>query len=255
MNEFVYGGLVLDFNRAWASTFKPVTFPFDAESHETQVTHVETGNHIKKKVLNEPVTLKEFDYWHTGVNAVVQESVIPERGIEIRGKIIGHEKETTLRQTIHRVININDNLLQGERAAFLDSIGTSVLPLVKTPSLISLTIQSSQPKFVILSRDIPVYFYVFVDSHCEILIWSNEPDLNSRMHDIYKNRFAVYRMQPRCNCAVVLHTYFLKKRLGRWNHVISDKLKGLNALECQIDRKTKYDDPNIEATRYLDVVK
>ncbi len=121
----------------------------------------------------------------------------------------------------------------------LEMVTGAVMPNLVTPAFISLEVQSSQPKFLLFSREIPIHVNVFCDDTCMLLVWSNEGKIEQRMRENYGNRFVVYRMPPIINSACVVHTFYLKKKISRWKYEMRDNLRVLNALEAFIFRRSK----------------
>jgi hypothetical protein len=225
----IYGGLLLNIQES--GSFKPIEFPFEGE-------HVARGNHVKS---HSNMVLSNFDYWHADNNAERNTIYVAERGIGIDGRMVGHNTESMLRSTIHRVLTVNNGIKPEDRVNMLDTVTNTVFPTIQSPAFISLTIQSSQPKFILFSRDIPIHISVFCDEDSMVMVWTNEHDLDKRMREVYKDRFAVFRMQPIVNSVVVLQSFFLKKKLNRWKHEMRDRIRLLNALEAMIIRRSKSD--------------
>jgi hypothetical protein len=237
----LYGGLLLHVQHP--DLFKPITFPF--ESVVNGLDTVTRGNHSK---VHDNLKISSFDYWLSGHDVESNSMYVAERGISINGRMVGANSEETLRGVTHRVLTINEGIKPDERSNILDMVSNIVFPTLQTPALISLSVQSSQPKFILLSRDIPIHVNVFCDDMSMLLIWSNSSDLDTRMREVYGNRFSVFRMKPIVNCAIVLQSYYLKKKMNRWRHEIRDRLKIMNTLEGMVTRKSKGDSEDTESS-------
>lgn len=224
----IYGGLLLNLNN---NPFQALTFPFEGMD-------VRRGNHVSKY---DAVEVRTFDFWHAGRHCASRDMVVAERGVTMHGHMLGVDSERELRNTMHNLLTVNSGVRLEDRDNMLETVTQHVLPKIINPAFISIEMQSSQPKFILFSRDAPIYLYVFCDESSYILMWTNDSNLESSMRKHYGNRFAVYRMNPIVNAVCVLHTYYLKKKFGRWKYELRDKLKVLNALEALISRRSKSD--------------
>lgn len=225
----LYGGLMIMVNDIF--NLKPITFPFD----QGMCTR---GNHVKP---HDMVTVNSFDYWHSGVDDETRNVFVNERGMQIDSRMIGHNANQMLREMTHRVLTVNHGIKIEDRLSMLNTVTNIVFPQLHTPAVISMAVQSSQSKFILFSRDLPIYFNVFCDDNCMLLLWTNEPDVEARMREHYGERFSVFRMKPILNSVLVLHSYYLKKRITRWRYQKCDRLELLNRLEALISRKSKGD--------------
>lgn len=226
----LHGGLLVSLNDA--TQMEPITFPFD--SPETK-----RGNQTLERT-DVPMTIPHtFDFWHSSSNAAVEQLYVAERAIRVDGRMVGQKAHEVLHKTMHHVIAMNAGLKREERMDMLDMVTASVMPNLITPAFVSMEMQSSQPKFLLFSREIPIHVNVFCDETCMLLVWSNESRIEQRMRDHYGNRFVVYRMPPIINSVCVIHTYFLKKKISRWKYEMRDNLRVLNALESFIFRRSK----------------
>lgn len=229
----IHGGLLL--NVMDINQMEPITFPFNGEG-----VHTKRGNQTRG---HDPTSVSPFDFWHSSQGAATSEMFVTERGVRIDGRCVGQSAEEVLRHTMHRTIAMNAGLRREDRKDMLEQATHTVMPTLQTPAFISMEMQSSQPKFLLFSRDIPIHVNVFCDDACMLLLWSNEKQIEGRMRDHYGNRFVVYRMPPIVNSACVIHTFFLKKRLNRWKYEMrGDNLRVLNALESFIFRRSKPDE-------------
>jgi hypothetical protein len=229
-NGEIYGGLLL--NVSSTTPFQPLTFPFD------ETVRVRRGNHVQKY---DPVAVKSFDFWHGGRNCATRDMVVAERGITLCGNMLGSNSESVLRSTMHNLLTVNSGVRLEDRDNMLETVTNHVLPKITMPAFISIEMQSSQPKFILFSRDMPIYMNVFCDDASYLLVWTNDSNIERSMRQHYSNRFAIYRMNPIINAVCVLHTYYRKKKFGRWRYELRDRLKVLNALEALISRRSKSD--------------
>lgn len=227
----IHGGLLIDLMDA--NRLEPITFPFNTPD-------TKRGNQIRDF---DPAFVYKFNYWHSSNNASKNEVFVTERNISIEGRMVGQNSETVLRRTLNHVVTMNAGLQRSERSDMLDQITSSVMPTLTTPAFISMEMSSSQPKFLLFSREIPIHVNVFCDDACMLLVWSNEKNIEQRVRDHYGNRFVTYRMPPIVNRVCVIHTYFLKKKFNRWKYEShGNNLRVLNALESFIFRRSRSDD-------------
>lgn len=229
-NGAIYGGLLLDINNSHEG-FKPITYPFIGAD-------TTRGNHVKEY---EPTAIHKFDYWHSTHEAHRSKLYVAERGISLDGCAVGHDSEAVMRSTLHQIISVNSGVRMEDRDNMLDTMTKFVLPSLKRPAFLSIDMVSSQSKFLLFSRDIPIHLNVFCDDSCWMLVWTNDAAVEERMQETYGQRFVVYRMKPIINSVCVLHTYYLKKKFNRWKFELRDRLKILNALEGMIVRRSKSD--------------
>jgi hypothetical protein len=225
----IHGGLLI---RLYDLTkMEPITLPFGEETKR--------GNQV---LAYDPVIPQKLDYWHSSSKAERSEVFVAERNISVESRMVGQNAEQVLRHAQHRVISMNAGLRREERMDMLDHVTASVLPTLVTPAMISMEMMSSQPKFLLFSRDIPIHLSIFCDDACMLLTWTNEYELERRMRDHYGNRFIVYRMPSIVNAACVIQTHFLNKKLKRWIYESrGNHLKLLNMLEAFIFRRSKQD--------------
>jgi hypothetical protein len=232
----IYGGLVLSI--APNEPFLPLTFPFEGD-------RVSRGNQIRP---HDPVRVSAFDFWHSSNGAHVSNVYVPERALKIEARTVGKSPEETTRDIVHRFVTVNAGVPTESRQNILDTLSSVVLPHLVGPSLISMEVQSPQPKFVFFSRDVPLHFTAYCDDAAMILVWSNEDSLESRMRERYGERFLVFRMKPVLNSVLVVNTYFLQKSFSRWKTRAfqgpksRDRLKLLNAIEAKLSRRVKSDE-------------
>lgn len=232
----IYGGLLI--NLIDPNRMEPVTFPFTGEG-----LNVKRGNQTVERGAMHSTNVEAFDFWHSNhSNAARNELLIAERAIHVDGRMVGQDAENVLRKTLHQVLTMNAGVRRKDRLDMLEMASAAVMPTLTAPAFISMEVQSSQPKFILFSREIPIHMNVFCDEACMLLVWSNEAQLEHRMREHYGNRFVTYRMPPIVNSACVLQTYYLKKRMGRWKYEMrGDNLRVLNALEAFIFRRAKPD--------------
>lgn len=227
----IHGGVLIDLMDP--QSMEPITFPFDTKD-------TKRGNHVREY---DPTLVHKFNYWHSSRNAAKNEIFVAERGIGIDGRMVGQNAETVLRRALERVVTMNAGLNRDERLDMLEQTTNSVMPTLTTPAMISMEMTSRQPKFLLFSREIPIYVNVFCDNACMLVVWSNEKNIEQRMRDYYGNRFVVYRMPPIVNRACVIHSFFLKKKINRWKFESrGETLRVLNTLESFIFRRSKTDE-------------
>jgi hypothetical protein len=223
----IYGGLML--NLRDNTPFDTIGFPFTG----IEMAH---GNHIME---HSKLTVNNFDYWHGGRDTEHRTAFVAERGISIDARGVGHDCKETLRNTVHRVLTMNSGVKREDRGDMMEMVTEVVLSNIQVPSAISMAVQSSQPKFILFSRDIPLHVNVFCDEACMLMIWTNESTLEERMREEYGERFSVFRMPPIINSVAVIHSYYLSRKIRHWRYRFKDRLKLLNAIEGQLRRKTK----------------
>lgn len=227
----IHGGLLINLTDVYQ--MEPITFPFDTAD-------TKRGNHVREY---DPTIVRKFNYWHSSSNAAKSEIFVTERNVAIDGRMVGQNAEQVLRRSLNHVATMNAGLRREERSNMLEQTLNSVMPTLTTPAFISMEMASSQPKFLMFSREIPIYMNVFCDDACMLLMWSNEKHIEQRMREHYGNRFVVYRMPPIVNRVCVIHSYFLKKKINMWRYAArGNDLRVLNTLESFIFRRSKADE-------------
>lgn len=228
MNGTIYGCLTL-YNNGKASW---PSMPFN----DLEVT--EANNHFFSYESTKP---KMNDYIHGGYKVETFKSFVSSRGIAVTGFRIGEEESVgVLKSTIHNLLAINSVSSPEEQSnsSYLELAYSKVFSKLSTRDCLFLDIVSSQPKFVIMTREIPVYFVAALNDDVAYLFWTNEETLPERIRLEYKERFYLYRFPFLINGLCILQTNFLSKRYKHWTNVFKDKLKVMNALESHISRRT-----------------
>jgi len=99
-------------------------------------------------------------------------------------------------------------------------------------------VTSSKSKFVLMSKDIPVYLFTASNEDVTYLFWSNEESLRHRMREHYGDLFYYYNLGTLVNGTLVLQSYYLRKLYQKWRRLLRDHLKIMNALEEYVTKKT-----------------
>jgi hypothetical protein len=212
-------------------TLERPDFPF------SELTEVERGNHIAGSY--ETDRQMPFDYWIGGREAEHAKMFVPQRGLALSGFRAGEQTQENLtKRTIQYLLALNSNPTEEERKmAYLDLAYGKVFSKMQERFFLSMEIMSSSPKFVLMTRDIPVHFLGFCDNESTYLLWSNEAGIEERMRAHYGERFYYYRMKPFLNGMCVIQSVYLKKKISAWQHMLQDKLKIMNALEVHLFKR------------------
>ena len=228
-NGLIYGTIVLYADR---EDNPRLTLPFD------NLSKVETGNHLNQSYDSSKV--RAFDYAHGGTDVESAKLFVSTRSMMINGLRVGEDGPNNMvHQTIQKLLAMNSGLAEEEEhLSFLELTYAKVFSKLEGRLFISLDIVSTQPKFVLMTRNIPVYFLGVCDEHAMHLVWSNEDSLEERMKIHYGERFFYYRMRPLLNGVCVLQSSFLRNKVVKWRQKLSDRLKIMNALETQISRRS-----------------
>lgn len=207
-----------------------IDFPF------SDMEKIETGNHITSY---DSTKLNPFDFWHGGRDAEKSKMFVSTRGLSLAGFRVGEQTEDNLtRRCIQHLLAINSNPTEDERnKPFLDMAFNKIFAKIPERFFLSLDITSSAPKFVLMTRDVPVYFTGFCDNEASYLLWTNEAGIEDRLREHYKERFYYYRMKPFTNGTCVIQSVYLKKKIESWQNQMTDKLKMMNALEVHLFRR------------------
>lgn len=210
-------------------------FPF------TGMDKVETGNHITSYDSTRRST---FDFWHGGRDTEHAKLFVPSRGLALTGFRVGEQTEDNLtKRCIQYLLALNSNPTEEEKnKPFLDMAFKKIFSRVQERFFLSLDMTSSASKFVLLARDVPVYFTGFCDNESTYLLWSNEAGIEERLREHYKERFYYYRMRPFTNGVCVIQSMYLKKKVETWRTLLPDKLKFMNALEVHLFRRLMSED-------------
>lgn len=202
---------------------------------------LETGNHITSY---DSTKLNPFDFWHGGRDAEHAKMFVSTRGLSLTGFRVGeHTDDNLTKRCIHHLLAINSNPTEEERnKPFLDMAFHKIFSRIPERFFLSLDFTSSAPKFVLMTRDVPVYFTGFCDNESTYLVWTNEAGIEDRLRAHYKERFYYYRMKPFTNGTCVIQSVYLKKKIETWHNLMPDKLKMMNALEVHLFRRLMSED-------------
>ena len=227
----LYGCVVLHTSREGPS---PVTFPFG------EVTKVDYGNHFGRF---DPGSENSFDYWLGGTDIEMAKLSAPSRGVTIGGMRVGEPTEVNLtHKIIYSLLTINsDSSEEDKNLPYLDLVYAKVSKDLGVKMYACFDIVSSKSKFVIMSKDIPVYLFTFSDEEATYLMWSNEESLRHRMREQYGERFFYYNLLTLTNGTLVLQSFYLRRLYQKWRKLLRDRLKIMNALEEYISKKTLKD--------------
>lgn len=212
------------------------TLVFPQEAHYGQLYR---GNHLGEFP---PDRSNKFDYAQAGIDATRIETYAAARGLTIRGYRTGEptdDDQKRLRQVIHNLLAINSQSTEEERNSsnYLQLAYSKVYQKLDERAFLNLDIDSAQPKFVLISKGVPVYSFVLFSDEITFLYWSNDPDLEQRAKSYFGNHFYVYRMPVHSDGICVLQSKFLASRYSLWVKTMYDKLKVMNALESHITRR------------------
>jgi hypothetical protein len=206
-------------------------FPFN------ELTELDKGIHIVGSYENDRQS--PFDFWVGGREAEHSNMFVPQRGLSLSGFRAGEQTEDNLtKRTIQQLLALNSNPTEAERKmAYLDLAYGKVFSRLQERFFLTMEIMSSSPKFVLMTRDIPVYFLGFCDKESMYLMWSNEAGIEERMRAHYGERFYYYRMKPFLNGMCVIQSVYLKKKIIAWRHMLQDNLMIMNALEVHLFKR------------------
>jgi hypothetical protein len=236
----VLGCIVLQTQDASTSKLPRLDFPF------TELQKVETGNHITSF---DSTCVAPFDFWHGGRDAESAKMFVSTRGLSLSGFRVGEATEENLtRRCIQYLLAINSGPTEDEKKLpYLDLAYNKVFSKINERFFLSLDISSSSPKFVLMTRDMPVYFTAFCDNESTYLMWTNEAGIEERLREHYGERFYYYRMRPFLNGVCVVQSVYLKKKIMTWQHQLQDRLKVMNALEVHLFRRVITEDSPVNS--------
>lgn len=209
-----------------------LTFPFNT------MEKVDYGNHLVGSYDSDRQAA--FDFSVCGKNVEYFKSFVPSRALQLSGFRIGEATEDNLtKKCIQHLLAINSNPSPEERhKAYLDLAFDKVFTRITERFFLNLELTSRSPKFVLMTRDIPVYFTGFADDESVYLMWSNEENMDDRLREEYGERFCYYRMRPFTNGMCVIQPMYLAKKVVAWlKYFQSDRLKFMNALETHLLRR------------------
>lgn len=167
-------------------------------------------------------------------------SYVPTRGISVSARRIGAnaDSETTLKKVVQNLLAMNGNSTLEEQAnsTYLNLAFSRVFKNLNNRELIVLAVQSSQPKFIVFTRGVPVYTFSVVDSEGPKLVFTNEVNLDLRLRDA-DPKCCVYRLPSVTEGVCVVQAYFLEKKFVHWTNVLRDNLKVMSALESHLAKR------------------
>lgn len=229
MNGLLYTILTLQ----TSSTVDPnlnVTSLFEGETYDE-------GNHSWPYEADKP---KPFDYKSVAKDAAHNRLFVPTRHLTVSSCLIGETSdERLLRKVVQNLLAINSVTTEEEQRSnsYRDLAYSKVFQRIDSRSLVSITMASSQPKFMLMTNNVPIHFFVAVGEYSTYLIWTNEVDLQRRFKEKFNKAFFFYRLPTYTNGVFVLHSNFLAKRYWHWCRVMRDRLRVMNILEEHLDRR------------------
>lgn len=237
MTGILYGCVALHSYREQV-VVSPLTFPF------IDLNKLEIGNHFGEKNSAEE---KPFDYWLGGTELEVSKLSAPSRGVTIGGMRVGDvSAENVAHKIIYSLLTINsDSTEEDKNLPYLDLVYAKISKNLQGKMYATFDICSSKSKFVIMSKDIPVYLFTFSDEEATYLMWSNEVTLRQRMREFYGEAFYYYNLGTLLNGTLVLQSYYLRRIYQKWRKLLRDRLKIMNALEEYVYKKTIRDAENV----------
>ena len=194
---------------------------------------LDRNNHLTKFDIERPNT---WDYWHGGTEVEKARMHVPVRRVSFTAYATGERtKDSQAKHVIQSLIMMNARATEDEKDnSYLDLVRTKVFTPLPARQLVSVDVTSSQPKFVVMTKDVPVYFMVCWDLDAMYLVWTNELTFEQRLRREYGNRFVFYRMSPVSNGTVVIQSHFLRNKLNKWRQSNTDNLKIMNYLEAYL---------------------
>jgi hypothetical protein len=230
---FLLGGLTLYL--APGSEHERPEFPFSSLEKRT------LGNRIKEYSEQKH---SEFDYWHGGTGIDYARQHVPAKALTLEGCRVGihaddEQESKTVRHLLRRLqapLPVQPTT-QVTSFSFADKATVNLLNQLVDPTLVSISLEALNSRFLIVSRDVPVYFLGMCSDVSMYLLWSNDPDLDTRIRGHYDKRFYFYRMQPLVNQICVIQQRNLRKKLNTLMQSLPCRLKLMNALEQHISRR------------------
>jgi hypothetical protein len=209
-----------------------LSFPFDT------LEKVEYGNHLTG--IYENTSQSAFDFYVGGsTDAEYYKSFVPSRAMQITGFRVGETTEHNLtKKCVQYLLAVNSNPSpEDTNKVYLDVAFEKVYSKISERFFLTLELTSRSSKFVLMTRDMPIYFTGFCDDESTYLMWSNESNLEDRLREHYGDRFYYYRMQPFLNGICVIQSMYLQKKIIDWKKNLRDRLKMMNALELHLFRR------------------
>lgn len=215
-------------------------FPFSTLEHRT------VGNRIHDYQSDKHV---EFDYWHGGTGIDYARQHIPAKAMTLEGCRVGStagdaQELKTVRHLLRRLqapLPVQSTSTSSS-LSFADKATINLLNHLVDPTLISISLEALNSRFVIVSRDVPAYFLGMCSDFGIYLLWSNDPDLDVRIREHYDRQFYFYRMQPLVNQICILQMRNLRKKMTKLTQTLPCRLKLMNALEQHILRRPTEDE-------------
>lgn len=199
--------------------------------------HADRGNHIWPYDDRRP---KSFDYVTVAKDAARSEVFVSTRHLQVRSYLIGEKAdEALLRKVVHNLLAINSGSTEEEQRSnsYRDLAYSKVFQRIDSRALVSLTVTSSQPKFIVMTNNVPVHFFVAIGDDVTYLVWTNEVDLQLRFKERFNKAFYFFRLPTYTNGVCVIQSNFLEKRYTHWCRIMRDRLKVMNTLEEHLNRR------------------
>lgn len=167
-------------------------------------------------------------------------SYVPTRGMSVSARRIGAstDSETTLKKVVQNLLAMNGNATFEEQTSstYLNLAFSRVFKNLSNREMIVLAVQSSQPKFIVFTRGVPVYTFSVLDSDGPRLVFTNEASLDLKLKDL-DPKCCVYRLPVVTEGVCVIQAYYLEKKFVHWTNVLRDNLKVMSALEAHLAKR------------------
>lgn len=208
------------------------------------------AQHLKLAPLFDHATMVEsshqtLEYLQGGADADSQQAFVSSRGMTLKGYRVGgleHDGPKQLKQTLNNLLAINSLSSEDEQRSnsYLSLAYSKVFSKIEGRAFINIDVASSQSKFILMTKGVPVYFLAITNDKATVLIWTNENKLEDRIRGLFGQDYYLYRMPIESNGICVIHSAFLQKRFAHWQRIMRDKLMVMNALESYLGRRWMY---------------
>jgi hypothetical protein len=128
--------------------------------------------------------------------------------------------------------------------SMLEAAIVQLYPVLPTPLFGIVYHSGDLPFLMVLTRDVQVYPLILFSENHTTLVFSNSPDLDTKLSNEYKTAVSKYRMPVLLNGIMLVPTNKLVSRVVRWRADHMQSITLANAVESTLYKNWRTDNSN-----------